>query len=83
MELKTKDLVLRPIRVGDETQIHEYAGDQNITMMFWLPNDTFEEIYAKGKRIIFDKHGFGAHGSGRCHGRYPRLCEPPDRRPYC
>ena len=43
MELKTKDLVLRPIRVGDETQVHEYAGDKSITMMFWLPNETFEE----------------------------------------
>ena len=43
MELKTNDLVLRPIRVGDETQVHEYAGDKSITMMFWLPNDTFEE----------------------------------------
>ena len=43
MELKTKDLILRPIRLGDEEQIHEYAGDKEITMMFWLPNDTFEE----------------------------------------
>ncbi len=43
MELKTKDLILRPIRLGDEEQIHEYAGDKDITMMFWLPNDTFEE----------------------------------------
>ena len=43
MELKTKDLVLRPIRLGDETQVHEYAGDKSITMMFWLPNETFEE----------------------------------------
>ena len=43
MELKTKDLILRPIQLGDEEQIHEYAGDKEITMMFWLPNDTFEE----------------------------------------
>ena len=43
MELKTKELVLRPIHLGDEAQIHEYAGDKSITMMFWLPNDTFEE----------------------------------------
>ena len=43
MELKTKDLVLRPIRLGDESQIHEYAGDKSITMMFWLPNDTFDQ----------------------------------------
>ena len=43
MEIKTKRLTLRPIRIGDEKEIHEYAGDKEITMMFWLPHDTFEE----------------------------------------
>lgn len=43
MELKTKRLTLRPIQIGDEKEIHEYAGDKDITMMFYLPNDTFEE----------------------------------------
>ena len=43
MEIKTERLTLRPIRVGDEKEIHEYAGDKSITMMFYLPNDTFEE----------------------------------------
>ena len=43
MEIKTKRLKLRPIQTGDETEIHEYAGDKDITMMFFLPNDTFEE----------------------------------------
>ena len=43
MVIKTKRLTLRPIRLGDEKEIHEYAGDKEITMMFWLPNDTFEE----------------------------------------
>ncbi len=43
MEIKTKRLILRPIRMGDEKEVHEYAGDKEITMMFWLPNDTFEE----------------------------------------
>lgn len=43
IELKTPHLTLRPVRVGDEKQVHEYAGDKGITMMFWLPNDTFEE----------------------------------------
>ena len=43
MEIKTERLILRPIRIGDEKEIHEYAGDKSITMMFWLPNDTFEE----------------------------------------
>ena len=41
MEIKTKRLTLRPIRIGDENEIHEYAGDREITMMFWRPNDTF------------------------------------------
>ena len=43
MELKTKRLVLRPVRLGDEAEMHEYAGDPDITMMYWLPNETFEE----------------------------------------
>ena len=43
MELKTKRLTLRPIQLGDEKAIHEYAGDKSITMMFFLPNETFEE----------------------------------------
>ena len=43
MEIKTDRLTLRPIRIGDEEEIHEYAGDKDITMMFWLPNETFEE----------------------------------------
>jgi len=43
MELKTKRLILRPIQLGDEKAIHEYAGDKSITMMFFLPNETFEE----------------------------------------
>ena len=42
-EIRTKRLTLRPIRVGDENEIHEYAGDKSITMMFYLPNETFEE----------------------------------------
>lgn len=43
MELKTERLTLRPVQMGDEEAIHEYAGDKEITMMFWLPNETFEE----------------------------------------
>jgi RimJ/RimL family protein N-acetyltransferase len=43
IELKTPHLMLRPVRLGDEKEIHEYAGDKKITMMFWLPNDSFEE----------------------------------------
>ena len=54
MELKTKRLTLRPVRIGDEKEIHEYAGDKEITMMFWLPNDTFEETADFVKRAAQD-----------------------------
>ena len=43
MIIKTKRLTLRPVQPGDEAEIHEYAGDRDITMMFFLPNETFEE----------------------------------------
>ena len=43
MKIQTKRLTLRPVQPGDETEIHEYASDKDITMMFWLPNETFEE----------------------------------------
>ena len=43
MEIQTERLTLRPVQPGDETEIHEYAGDKDITMMFWLPNETLEE----------------------------------------
>ena len=46
MELKTSRLILRPVRPGDEAEIHEYAGDRSITMMFCLPHETFEETAA-------------------------------------
>ena len=50
MELKTERLTLRPVRAGDEAEIHEYAGDQSITMMYYLPNETFEETVDFVKR---------------------------------
>ena len=50
MEIKTKRLTLRPIHIGDENEIHEYSGDREITMMFWLPNNTFEETVDFVKR---------------------------------
>ena len=46
MEIKTKRLTLRPVQIGDEKEIHEYAGDPSITMMLWLPNETFEQTVA-------------------------------------
>ena len=54
MELKTKRLILRPVQLGDEKEIHEYAGDKEITMMFWLPNDSFEETAEFVKRNAAD-----------------------------
>ena len=52
MELKTERLVLRPIQPGDEAEIHEYAGDPDITMMYFLPNETFEETAAFVKDCV-------------------------------
>ena len=43
MEIQTKRLTLRPVQPGDETEIHGYAGDRDIAMMFWLPNETLDE----------------------------------------
>ncbi len=45
-ELVTERLVLRPVRAGDGAAVHRYAGDPDITMMLWLPNDTLEETEA-------------------------------------
>ena len=50
MELKTERLTLRPIQPGDEKDVHEYAGDKDITMMYYLPNETFEETVDFVKR---------------------------------
>ncbi len=43
MQIKTSHLILRPIQADDAAQVHGYAGDPDITMMMFLPNDTFEE----------------------------------------
>ena len=52
MEIRTKRLTLRPVQPGDETEIHEYAGDKDIAMMFWLPNETLEETADFVKRNV-------------------------------
>ena len=52
MEIKTNRLVLRPVRFGDEAEIHQYAGDPDITMMYFLPNETFEETADFVKRCV-------------------------------
>ena len=54
IELKTKRLTLRPVQLGDEKEIHEYAGDKEITMMFWLPNDSFIETAEFVRRNVAD-----------------------------
>lgn len=41
--LITKNLVLRPVRMGDSKRIHAYAGDKSIDMMMFLPNETMED----------------------------------------
>jgi len=41
--IDTSRLYLRPIEWSDVDAIHEYASDQNITMMLFLPNETIEE----------------------------------------
>lgn len=46
MEIKTNRLLIRPVQVGDEQAVHEYAGDKDLTMMLFLPNDSFEETAA-------------------------------------
>ncbi len=43
MKIRTRRLTLRPVRLGDEAAIHEYAGDPGITMMFRLPKESFDE----------------------------------------
>jgi len=50
--LKTKRLTIRTFLPGDEVQAHEYAGDTSITMMYWLPNKTFEETATYIKDVI-------------------------------
>ena len=56
MVITTKRLTLRPIQIGDEEAIHEYAGDPGLTMMYFLPNDTFEETAAFVKENAAEWH---------------------------
>lgn len=55
VELKTKRLTIRTFLPGDEIQAHEYAGDTSITMMYWLPNKTFEETAEYFNRVIYER----------------------------
>lgn len=41
--IKTERLILRPILETDLEAIHEYAGDKEINMMLFLPNENKEE----------------------------------------
>ena len=43
-ELKTERLLLRPMRLTDLEDVHEYASDRdNARYMFFLPNDTVKD----------------------------------------
>lgn len=39
----TERLIIRPVAVSDTEEIHKYAGDKEIDMMLFLPNDTVEQ----------------------------------------
>lgn len=39
----TERLVIRPVSFSDADEIHKYAGDKEIDMMLFLPNDTVEQ----------------------------------------
>lgn len=46
-ELKTERLLLRPMRLTDLEDVHEYASDKdNARYMFFLPNDTVTDTEA-------------------------------------
>ncbi len=48
----TERLVVRPVAVPDTEEIHEYAGDKDIDMMLFLPNDTIEQTREFVKNAI-------------------------------
>ena len=39
----TERLVIKPVAVSDTEEIHKYAGDKEIDMMLFLPNDAVRE----------------------------------------
>ena len=41
--IKAERVILRPVQESDLEAVHEYAGDKEITMMMFLPNETKEE----------------------------------------
>lgn len=41
--IKVERVILRPVQESDLEAVHEYAGDKEITMMMFLPNETKEE----------------------------------------
>ena len=41
--IKAERVILRPVQESDLEAVHEYAGDNEITMMMFLPNETKEE----------------------------------------
>lgn len=41
--IKAERVILRPVQESDLEAVHEYAGDKEITMKMFLPNETKEE----------------------------------------
>ena len=41
--IATERLIIRPVAGSDTEDIHKYAGDKEINMMLFLPNDTVEQ----------------------------------------
>lgn len=48
----TERLVIRPIAISDSQEIHKYAGDKEIDMMLFLPNDNIEQTIEFTKNAV-------------------------------
>lgn len=48
----TERLVIRPVAVSDTEEIHKYAGDKEIDMMLFLPNDNIEQTIEFTKNAV-------------------------------
>lgn len=48
----TERLVIRPVSVSDSQEIHKYAGDKEIDMMLFLPNDNIEQTIEFTKNAV-------------------------------
>lgn len=48
----TERLVIKPVAVSDTEEIHKYAGDKEIDMMLFLPNDNIEQTIEFTKNAV-------------------------------